>query len=74
MAKEPFEFMTVVEERTHRVRNNLQLVLILYHSDVEEVIDTDHLREARCAAKDLLCQSVQYLKAIQSAMFDHRGV
>ena len=34
MVKEPFEFTTLVEEKTHQVRNNLLLVLVLYSAEV----------------------------------------
>ena len=34
MVKEPFEFVTLLKEKTHQVRNNLQLVLVLYSAEV----------------------------------------
>ena len=74
MVKEPFEFMTQVEEKNHQVRNNLQLVLILYFAEVEEILDEDHMRNAWHAAEHLLRQSTQDLKEIQSAMYGHGEV
>ena len=50
MVKEPFEFRALVEEKTHQVRNNLQLVLILYFAEVEEILDEDHMTNVRHAA------------------------
>lgn len=74
MVKEPFGLMTLVGEKNNQVRNNLQLVLILYLAEVEEILDEDHMRNARYAAEHLLRQSAQDLKEIQSAMYGHREV